>query len=118
MKGSRSAMAKAQVSTKSAAKQAVPDERTLRDQVVAVTLMLNDLGLLGYSGHVSARLPGRDAFLIQPFDQSRASVKPTDLLICDFEGNTLKGPKGVRPPPEGYLHCEILRARPPGTSGP
>ena len=105
-------MAKARASAKSAAKKAVPDERTLRDQVAAVTLMLNDLGLLGYSGHVSARLPGRDAFLIQPFDQSRASVKPTDLLICDFEGNMLKGPKGVRPPSEVYLHCEILRSRP------
>jgi L-ribulose-5-phosphate 4-epimerase len=105
-------MAKARASAKSAAKKVVPDERTLRDQVAAVTLMLNDLGLLGYSGHVSARLPGRDAFLIQPFDQSRASVKPTDLLICDFEGNTLKGPKGVRPPAEVYLHCEILRSRP------
>src|ERR1700755_1385499 len=112
MKGSRSTRAKARLSAKSAAKKAVPDERTLRDQVAAVTLMLNDLGLLGYSGHVSARLPGRDAVLIQPFDQSRASVEPSDLLICDFEGNTLKGPRGVRPPAEVYLHCEILRARP------
>jgi ribulose-5-phosphate 4-epimerase/fuculose-1-phosphate aldolase len=92
--------------------KAVPDERTLREQVAACTLLLNDQGILGYSGHVSARLPGRDAFLIQSFDQSRASVKPSDLLVCDFEGNMLKGPKSVRPPAEVYLHCEILRARP------
>lgn len=87
-------------------------EKDLREQVAACTLLLNDLGLLGYSGHVSARLPGRDAFLIQAFDQSRASLKPSDLLVCNFEGKMLSGPKGVRPPSEVYLHCEILRARP------
>lgn len=92
--------------------EGVPDERTLREQVAACTLLLNDQGILGYSGHVSARLPGREAFLIQSFDQSRASLKPSDLLICDFDGNMLKGPKEVRPPAEVFLHCEIYRARP------
>ena len=38
-------------------------ERRLREQVAACTRLLNDLGILGYSGHVGARLPGRDAFL-------------------------------------------------------
>src|ERR1700742_3962653 len=87
-------------------------ERDLREQVAACTLLLNDLGLLGYSGHVSARLPGREAFLIQSFDQSRASLKPTDLLICAFDWRVLKGPKGLRPRAEVFLHTEILRARP------
>jgi L-ribulose-5-phosphate 4-epimerase len=87
-------------------------ERSLREQVAACTLLLNDLGLMGYSGHVSARLPGRDAFLIQSFDQSRASLKPADLLICDFDGKVLAGPKGLRPVSEVFLHCEILRTRP------
>ena len=87
-------------------------ERQLRDQVAACTLLLNDAGLMGYSGHVSARLPGRDAFLIQSFDQSRATLKPSDLLTCDFDGKVLAGPKGLRPPSEVFLHCEILRVRP------
>ena len=78
----------------------------LREQVAACTLLLNDLGLLGYSGHVSARLPGRDALLIQSFDQSRASLKPGDLLVVDFDGKKLAGPAddaaGVRGvPPYG-----------------
>ncbi len=74
--------------------------------------MLNDLGILGYSGHVSARLPGREALLIQAFDQSRAALGPRDLLTCDFDGARLAGPPGLRPPSEIYLHCEIYRARP------
>ena len=95
--------------------QAVPAETSeprLRQQVAACTLLLNDLGILGYSGHVSARLPGREAFLVQSFEQSRATLRPDDLLICDFDGKMLTGPAGQRPPAEVFLHCEILRARP------
>jgi ribulose-5-phosphate 4-epimerase/fuculose-1-phosphate aldolase len=85
-------------------------ERTLREQVSACTLLLNDLELLGYSGHVSARLPGQDAFLVQPFDQSRASLQPDDLLVCGFDGKA--SGTNVKPPSEVFLHSEILRVRP------
>jgi L-ribulose-5-phosphate 4-epimerase len=87
------------------------NERALRFQVAAATLLLNDLGILGYSGHIGARLPGREAMLIQSFDQSRSEVKPGDLLICDFDGKVIEGRGGVKPPSEVYLHCEIFRAR-------
>jgi len=93
----------------SAAAQAT--ERRLRHEVAAATLLLNDLGILGYSGHVSARLPDRTAFLIQSFEQSRAELAPEDLLICDLEGAVLAGAQGMRPPSEVFLHSEILRAR-------
>jgi len=86
-------------------------ETQLRRQVAACTLLLNDLGLLGYSGHVSARIPGRDAIVIQSRDQPRSSLGPEELLICDFDGKMLEGPSGVRPPSEIFLHTEILRAR-------
>jgi L-ribulose-5-phosphate 4-epimerase len=86
-------------------------ERQLREEVVACTLLLNDLGILGYSGHVSARLPERDAFLVQAFDQSRASIRPGDLLICDLDGNVRAGSAGLRAPSEIFIHSEILRAR-------
>lgn len=83
----------------------------LRQQVAACTLLLNDLGLLGYSGHVSARLPGRDAIVIQSRDQPRSKLGPDELLICDFDGKVLDGPAGIKPPSEIFLHTEILRAR-------
>ncbi|WP_233828715.1 class II aldolase/adducin family protein [Paraburkholderia sp. ZP32-5] len=86
-------------------------ESHLREQVAACTLMLNELEILGYSGHVSARLQG-DRILIQSFDQSRAALKPDMLLICDLDGRMLSGPDGQRPPAEVFLHTEILRVRP------
>ncbi len=87
-------------------------DNSLRAQVAACTLLLNDLKIMAYSGHVSARLPGRDAYLIQPFDQPRSGLRPEHLLICDYDGKVLSGPPGVRAPAEVYLHGEILRARP------
>jgi L-ribulose-5-phosphate 4-epimerase len=89
-----------------------PDEWKLRGQVAACTLLLNDLGLLGYSGHVAARMPGRDAIMIQSRDQPRAKLAQDDLLICDLDGKLLDGPAGMRPPSEIFLHTEIMRARP------
>lgn len=87
-------------------------EQHLRDQVAACTLMLNDLNIMGYSGHVSARLPEGRGFLIQSVDQSRAALRPELLLICDMDGYLVSGPAGLRPPSEVFLHAEIFRVRP------
>ncbi len=83
----------------------------LRMKVAAATQILVDQGIMSYSGHVSARLPGRDAFLIQPIDQPRSGLRPEHLLICDYDGKVLEGPDGGAPPAEVCLHGEILRAR-------
>lgn len=86
-------------------------EAVLKAEVAECTRLLNAEGILGYSGHVSARLPGRDAFLIQGFDDSRATLAPDDLLTVDFSGNVLAGPNGKKPPSELYIHAEIMRRR-------
>lgn len=87
------------------------DERRLRHEIAACSRILNMEGILGYSGHVTHRLDG-NRFLIQGFDQSRATVGPDDLLVCDAEGNKLSGPTDQKPPAETSLHVEIFRARP------
>lgn len=87
-------------------------ERRLRHQVAATTLLLVSEGILGYSGHVSARLPGGDRFLIQPVDQSRAELRPEHLLVCGMDGRKQSGPDGVKPPSEVFLHSELYKARP------
>ncbi len=92
-------------------------ERRLRHQVAATTLLLVAEDILGYSGHVSARLPandgsGGDRFLIQPVDQSRAELRPEHLLVCGMDGRKQSGPDGVKPPAEVFLHSEIYKARP------
>lgn len=100
------------MNTSASSVRALSPEGRLREKIAACTLILNDLKILGYSGHVSARLPGRDAYLVQPADQPRSGLRPEHLLVCDYDGKVIEGPKGIKAPSEVCLHGEILRARP------
>ena len=94
------------------APQVADTEAQLRMKVAACTLMLVETKCMNYSGHVSARLPGGDTFLIQPIDVPRSGLRPEHLLVCNYDGKILSGPAGEKAPAEVALHGEILRARP------
>jgi L-ribulose-5-phosphate 4-epimerase len=78
--------------------------------VSAVTRLLEAEGILDYSGHVSARIPGRDAFVIQIGSTSRAEVAPDQMLVVDYAGKVIAG--AGQPPSELPIHLEILKRRP------
>lgn len=82
----------------------------LKAEVAAATRMLVMEDLLDYSGHVSARVPGRDAFLIQPGTTPRSHLAPEDVLMVGFDGKVIEG--NGRPPVEIPIHIEIMKARP------
>ncbi len=84
------------------------DTRAL--EAAAATRMLVEERILDYSGHVSIRVPGQDAFVIQIGSHSRAEVDPDSMLVVDFDGNVLEG--DGQPPSEIPIHIEILKARP------
>ena len=52
-------------------------------EAAAATRLLVAEGILDYSGHVSARIPGRDAFVVQIGSQSRAELSPETMLVVD-----------------------------------
>jgi L-ribulose-5-phosphate 4-epimerase len=79
-------------------------------ETAATTRLLESEGILDYSGHVSTRIPGRDAFVIQIGSTSRAEVSPDSMLVVDYAGKVLEG--DGQPPSELPIHLEILRARP------
>jgi ribulose-5-phosphate 4-epimerase/fuculose-1-phosphate aldolase len=87
----------------------VSDHR-LATEVAAATRLLVMEGILDYSGHIAARVPGRDAFLIQPRTLSRAEVTPERMLLVDYDGKVLAGDD--KPPSELPIHLEILKSRP------
>ena len=60
-------------------------------EVSAVTRLLEAEGILDYSGHVSARIPGRDAFVIQIGSTSRAELAPDSMLVVDYAGKVIEG---------------------------
>lgn len=90
------------------------DHSELRREIAISTRLLQMLGILGYSGHIGARLPQREAFLIQPIDKSRAEVTTADLLEVGLDGEPVPrgDDPGARPPSERFIHSEIMRARP------
>lgn len=81
----------------------------LREDLVTCTRLLVFAGVLDYSGHVSARIPGTDLVLIQPRDLSRASLTPKDILVVDLNGEIIEGE--VPPPAETAIHTGVYRAR-------
>jgi ribulose-5-phosphate 4-epimerase/fuculose-1-phosphate aldolase len=84
----------------------------IKGQLAALTRILNKEGILSYSGHAAARVPGRDALVIHGINDSRAGVTPDQMGIVDFDLNVLEGPRGYKPPREAFIHTEIFRARP------
>lgn len=82
----------------------------LRHLVAAATRMLVMEDLLDYSGHVSARVPGSEALLIQPGTTPRSRVTAADIILVGFDGTVIEG--DGRPPVELPIHVEILKARP------
>jgi len=82
----------------------------LRARLAAATRMLNMAGILDYSGHISARIPGTDLFFIQTRNESRADVTPGSVVLCDLDCNVVEGTG--KPPSETVIHTEILRSRP------
>lgn len=85
-----------------------PSEDQLRADYVTCTRILVMEGVLGYSGHLSARVA--DGLLIQPRDLSRAALTPADLLVLSLDGEVVRG-EGI-PPAEAAIHTGVYRARP------
>ena len=85
------------------------DETVVRDKALTAWRFLYRRGFIEGFGHISARLPGSDRFLL-----TRHSLGPRadadDLLCMDLEGRKLAG-RGD-PPGEFPIHLEIYRARP------
>ncbi len=82
----------------------------LAEQIAAATRMLVAQGILDYSGHISARMPDGEHFMIQSASDSRGELDPSRLLVVDMDGKVIHG--DLKPPLELALHTEILRARP------
>jgi ribulose-5-phosphate 4-epimerase/fuculose-1-phosphate aldolase len=81
----------------------------LREDVALANRIAHGTGMVTAFGHVSARVPGTDAFLIPP----RASpmlATAGGLLTVDLDGRVLDG--DGHPNSELWIHARIYAARP------
>jgi ribulose-5-phosphate 4-epimerase/fuculose-1-phosphate aldolase len=85
------------------------DEAAISDKALIAWRFLYRRGFIEGFGHISARLPGSDRFLL-----TRHSLGPrataADLICMDLDGRKLSG--GGDLPGEYPIHLEIYRARP------
>lgn len=81
----------------------------LREDVALANRIAEREGLVTAFGHVSARIPGTDTFLLPP-RAAPGLATPESLLVLDIEGNLLEG-VGV-PNTEHWIHARIYAARP------
>jgi HCOMODA/2-hydroxy-3-carboxy-muconic semialdehyde decarboxylase len=81
----------------------------LRDDVTMANWIAHATGLVSAFGHVSARVPGTDTFLIPPRTSPMLATAER-LLTLDLEGRVLEGTG--RPNSELWIHARIYAARP------
>jgi len=87
----------------------VSDLADLKSKLAMSSRMLFNAGLVDYSGHISARIPGSDHLLILPHPVSRALVKPDDMVVTDFDGKLIEGK--YKAPSEVFMHARAYKAR-------
>jgi L-ribulose-5-phosphate 4-epimerase len=80
----------------------------LNENLIVAARILSEEELVRGFGHVSARIPGTDLFLLTP-RVSLALVKEKDLLTLDLRGKVVAGKSS--PPFETPLHAAIYRHR-------
>ena len=81
----------------------------LKSDVVSACRILSHQKLVEGFGHVSARLPDPNFFLLTP-RVSLALIRESDLLILNLEGEVVDGRHPA--PFEAWLHTAIMKAKP------
>ena len=90
----------------------IKNEATLRDELVRVTRILAERGLIRSSdGNVSARLDEK-LLLITPSGMYKIAMSPEDLMVVDLDGRVRQTRGGLRATTELLMHLEVYRQRP------
>ena len=81
----------------------------LKEKLARACRMLEMVGLIDFSGHISGRIPGSKTFFIHPGYLARNEVKPADMIEVNLDGSTVV--KGGRIPDETPIHAAVYQKR-------
>jgi len=85
------------------------DENELRVELATSIRMLEFLGLIDFSGHVSVRHPNGNGILINSWGGSRCSLGPHDIVRANMDGESLD--PDITVPSEIHIHTSIYLTR-------
>lgn len=86
------------------------DIDTLKDKLARACRILEMVGLIDFSGHISGRIPKSKTFFIHPMQLSRAEVTPDDMVEVALTGELINGK--MEPPQESPIHAAVYQVRP------
>lgn len=86
------------------------DLKSLREELLDAALIIDNQELVQGYGHVSARIPGRDAMLMTPRRGPGLLEDPDEMLVVDFKGRLVEGDGAVAL--EAIMHGAVYEARP------
>ncbi|RFA16782.1 L-ribulose-5-phosphate 4-epimerase [Subtercola boreus] len=87
----------------------------LREDVSRLHSELTRYGLIAWtSGNVSARIPGRELFVIKPSGVRYDDLAPENMILCDFDGEVISETPGShrQPSSDTAAHAYIYRNMP------
>jgi L-fuculose-phosphate aldolase len=86
-------------------------EYQLRQEIIRVTRIVANQGLIRSSdGNLSVRLD-EDRFLMTPSGLYKMSMEPDDPIVVNGDGEVLVGKPGLKPTSEINMHLEAFRQR-------
>ena len=88
----------------------IVNEATIRAELATCIRMLEYLGLIDFSGHVSLRNPQKNGeILINSWGASRCCLGPQDIVRADLDGVALD--ENTIVPSEIHIHTAVYRRR-------
>jgi ribulose-5-phosphate 4-epimerase/fuculose-1-phosphate aldolase len=81
----------------------------LKEKLARACRMLEMMGLIDHSGHISGRIPGSQTFFIHPQQLPRTEVTPGDMAEVTLKGDWVGGK--MNPPSESPIHAAVYQAR-------
>jgi len=81
----------------------------LKKDIISACRILSQKKLVEGFGHISARIPGTEFFLLTP-RIGLALIEESDLLTVNLRGEVVEGNR--QPPSEAWLHTAIMKAKP------
>ncbi len=85
------------------------DKEHLQEALARGCRILEMVGLIDFSGHISGRIPGSKTFFIHPRNLARSEVRPDDMIEVDLKGRVVSITGKI--PDETPIHAAVYQQR-------
>jgi L-fuculose-phosphate aldolase len=89
------------------------DSKDIAEELCHHSRLCYERHLVGATGgNLSARIPGKNAFLVTASGMALRDVTPKNLVAVNAEGDVIENPSDLEPSKEIHFHMAIYEAKP------